>query len=178
MARVREKIVRGWRAISRALLMQDDTPHRIAMGMALGLLIAWTPTVGIQMLLVFPLAWLLGANRVSAFIGIYLSNPITFLFMYWIDYKLGAVLLHDPLTFQEFQGIVAQYGWDEWWRILVAAGVELAAPIWLGAAILGGASAVIGYFGTLWLVRRFRPEQAAAELAADKLKPQASTSVA
>ena len=34
------------------ILHADDTPHRLALGIALGVFVAWTPTVGLQMVLV------------------------------------------------------------------------------------------------------------------------------
>jgi hypothetical protein len=74
------------RAICGKLLMLDDTPHRIALGMAIGVFISWTPTVGFQMLAAVPLAYLLRANRVAGVIGVYLSNPFTLVPMYWLDY--------------------------------------------------------------------------------------------
>ena len=49
----------------RAIVMLDDTPHSIALGTAIGLFIAWTPTVGIHMILVVALALLFRANKVA-----------------------------------------------------------------------------------------------------------------
>ena len=33
------------------VLHVDDTPHRIALGVAVGIFVAWTPTVGLHMIL-------------------------------------------------------------------------------------------------------------------------------
>ena len=43
------------------VLHVDDTPHRIALGVAAGIFIAWTPTIGFQMLLtiLLAIAWLI-----------------------------------------------------------------------------------------------------------------------
>ncbi|MCL4201579.1 MAG: DUF2062 domain-containing protein [Pirellulaceae bacterium] len=137
----------------------DDTPHRIALGMAIGVFIAWTPTVGVQMLAVIPIACLLGANRIAGLIGVYLSNPLTFLPMYWLDYRFGAALLGNPLTFDEFRGILAREGWAECWWGLVGIGLEMAVPMWLGGIILGTISGLIGYAATFWLVGMLRPSK-------------------
>ena len=65
----------------RALLMLDDTPHHIALGTALGVFIAFTPTVGIQMILVLLLAMLVRPffrfNNVAGLIAVYITNPVT-----------------------------------------------------------------------------------------------------
>jgi uncharacterized protein len=152
----RDSIVQRLKAILGKLLMLDDTSHRIALGIAIGVFVAWTPTVGIQMLAVIPIACLLNANRVASLIGVYLSNPLTFLPMYWLDYRLGALLLGNPLTFGEFREILTRYGWAEWWWGLVGVGIELAAPMWLGGLILGALSGGLGYAVTRWLVHRLR----------------------
>lgn len=136
--------------------MLDDTPHRISLGMAIGIFIAWTPTVGFQMMIAVPLAYLLRANRMASLIGVYLSNPITFLPMYWLDYHLGAMLLGNPLTFNEFREILTHDDWGQWWWGLLSVGVELTAAIWLGGLILGACFGVLAYIGTNWLVRRMR----------------------
>jgi uncharacterized protein len=136
--------------------MLDDTPHRIALGMAIGIFIAWTPTVGVQMMLAIPLAYLLRANRLASVIGVHLSNPITLLPVYWLDYYLGAMLLGNPLTFEEFREILMSDDWARCWRGLLSVGIELAGAIWLGGLILGACFGGLGYLGTHWFVRRLR----------------------
>jgi uncharacterized protein len=145
------------RAICGKLLMLDDTPHRIALGIAIGIFIAWTPTVGLQMLAAVPLACLLRANRVASLIGVYLSNPLTFLPMYWLDYHVGAMLLGTPLSFDGLREILLRSDWTERWWGLLGVGMELAAAIWLGGLILGALTGVLAYIVTLWLLRCLRP---------------------
>jgi uncharacterized protein len=145
------------RAICGKLLMLDDTPHRIALGMAIGVFISWTPTVGFQMLAVVPLAYLLRANRVAGVIGVYLSNPFTLVPMYWLDYHLGAMLLHTPVSFDEFREISMHSDWVQRCWGLLGVGMEVLAAIWLGGLILGALTGVLAYIGTLWLLRCVRP---------------------
>jgi len=38
------------------VLHVDDTPHRIALGVAIAIFVTWTPTIGFQMLLTIALA--------------------------------------------------------------------------------------------------------------------------
>jgi uncharacterized protein (DUF2062 family) len=69
------------RTLLRTILSLDDTPHQIALGAAIGMFIAMTPTIGIQMALVMLVALLTRPffhfNRVAALVMVYLSNPIT-----------------------------------------------------------------------------------------------------
>ena len=49
------------------VLHVDDTPHRIALGVAVGIFVTWTPTIGLQMLLCILISALVGANK---FVGL------------------------------------------------------------------------------------------------------------
>ena len=163
---VREAMVRKLRAFYETLLMLDDTPRRIALGMAAGLFISWTPTVGIQTLLVIPVTSLIRANRVAGVIGVYLSNPFTILPMYWIEYKLGTIVLHESLTFEEFRALISLESWTETWRTLTDVGMELLMAMFLGGLILGTVTAIIGYCVTHWLICRVRRSDAGAAVEA------------
>lgn len=83
----------------RAMLMLDDSSHRIALGAAIGMFIAMTPTVGIQMLLVLLLAvatrrWF-RFNKVAALLMVYVSNPLTVVPIYWFSYKVGTIYFRE-----------------------------------------------------------------------------------
>ena len=85
----------------RRILMLDDTPHSIAMGVTVGMFIGITPTVGIQMVLVMLLAALTWRffqfNRMAALLTVYVSNPITTLPIYYFNYKVGTPLVVGSL---------------------------------------------------------------------------------
>jgi uncharacterized protein len=140
----------------QTILSLEDTEHSIALGTAIGLFVAWTPTVGIHMILVVGLTLLLRANKAAGLIAVYLSNPLTIVPMYWIDYRLGALFLHQELTYTELRMILHYHGWDgfkaAFWKICV----ELAGPMWLGGLVLAFVHAIPGYYLTRWAVVRFR----------------------
>lgn len=145
--------------IGKTLLLLNDTPHRIALGMAIGLLIAWTPTVGIQTLLALPLAWLLRANLVAAVIGIYLSNPVTFLPMYWLQFRVGAGIIRDAPTIEEFRQLMGRASWSEWTFMMTTLGGRTLLAMLVGGLLLGVLTAIPGYYSTHWVIRRYRREQ-------------------
>ena len=140
----------------QTILSLQDTEHSIALGTAIGLFVAWTPTVGIHMILVVGLTLLLRANKAAGLIAVYLSNPLTILPMYWIDYRLGALVLHQELTYEELRTILHYHGWvgfkAAFWKICV----DLAGPMWLGGLVLALVHAIPGYYLTRWAVVRFR----------------------
>ena len=146
------KLVRMFRSI----LLLQDTPHSIALGTAIGLFIAWTPTVGIHMILVVAICLVLRANKTASLVAVYVSNPLTMLPMYWIDYLLGALVLDKRFTYDDMRQLLDFHGWNGFKHALWTLCVELAGPMWLGGLVLAMASAVPGYYLTRWGVVRFR----------------------
>jgi len=147
----------------RSILLLKDSPHAIALGTAVGLFIAWTPTVGLHMVLVLAAALLFRANKMAALISVYISNPFTILPMYWIDYKLGALVLDQKFTYEEMQAILHYSGWSGFWAAIWKLCVELAGPMWLGGLVLAFAHAIPGYYVTRWILERYRPDQCAGD---------------
>ena len=61
------------------LLTINDTPHAIALGSAIGLFLAMTPTVGVQVILAVAICTVVRANRIAAVVLVFVSNPLTML---------------------------------------------------------------------------------------------------
>lgn len=142
------------------VLHVDDTPHRIALGVAIGIFITWTPTIGLQMALVVALAALLRANKVVGVPFVWISNPVTLVPIYGPNYWLGTKILGGSYDFSKlspFVDAVATGGnwferlhaaWDAMWIVFW--------PLWLGSAVVGGALAVVTYFAIRYAVVRYR----------------------
>ncbi len=76
------------------ILHADDTPHRIALGVAVGVFVAWTPFYGLHMVLIVAVSALLRANKVVGVPLAWLSNPATApvnLLCYWIGCRMLGV---------------------------------------------------------------------------------------
>ena len=76
-----------------SILKADDPPHRLALGVAIALFVTFTPTIGFQSVLVVALAWLFGANKLVGLPLIWISNPATFVPIYYPAYRLGKWVL-------------------------------------------------------------------------------------
>ncbi|MEI7905523.1 MAG: DUF2062 domain-containing protein, partial [Candidatus Firestonebacteria bacterium] len=71
----------------------NDTPHKIALGVAIGVFIAVFPTFGLGFIFSVFFAWLLSANKAAALIGTLVGNPL-FTPLFWGgSVFLGALLL-------------------------------------------------------------------------------------
>jgi len=57
------------------LLHLHDTPRRTAAAFALGVFFSFTPFIGLQILISFGIAFLLGLNRLAVFVGLNANLP-------------------------------------------------------------------------------------------------------
>lgn len=137
------------------LMMLDDTPHSIAMGVAVGLLIGLTPTVGAQMLLVLVVSLVIRCNRPVGCAMVWLTNPLTMVPIYFFNYMIGTwVLRIKPVNIDVFgRKVLAAFHHVYWHERLIAMvramgrlALEVAGPLWLGSVMVGLAAAVPCYF--------------------------------
>ncbi|MHB8080238.1 MAG: DUF2062 domain-containing protein [Candidatus Krumholzibacteriia bacterium] len=123
----------GWRAAWRALAGSDQTDRNLAAALALGVLVAPTPVLGLHTWMAIGLAFLLRVNRLAAFIGSNLANPLTMAPLVWLDIELGARLLGRPAPVWPGRSAV-------WARL-----GQLYLEAWVGALVLGVAGAAVTY---------------------------------
>ena len=147
----------------RKVLRQAGDPGYIARGVALGLIIGWVIPMGFQIILVLPLAFLLKAAKVPAIIFTFVSNHFTVIFLYPLQCWLGSLVLRNGLTFGKLtrmtRDVVAALEnatMREAWREFSELGWRVISAFFVGGLLLGVPSALIGYYVTLQLVRRYR----------------------
>ncbi|MGB1808756.1 MAG: DUF2062 domain-containing protein [Planctomycetota bacterium] len=147
------------------LLQLDDTPESIALGAAVGMFIAWTPTVGIQMVIVILLALVIPMNRLAALIVIYISNPLTMIPMYYLEYLLGLQILGGQgMNYDEFlvffNEILEIANRETFWTatkvFLEQLGYPVLKALTVGGALLGILTAIPTYPLTLKWVKGYR----------------------
>ena len=78
-----------------ALLPHDESPWKVALALAVGVFISFTPFWGFQTLLALAIAWFGGLNRALTLAGTWLNLPWFAPFVYAGAVKLGAWLLPD-----------------------------------------------------------------------------------
>jgi uncharacterized protein (DUF2062 family) len=78
-----------------ALLPHDESPWRVALALAVGVFISFTPFWGFQTLLALLVAWICRLNRAVTVAGTWLNLPWFAPFVYAGALKLGAALLPD-----------------------------------------------------------------------------------
>jgi uncharacterized protein (DUF2062 family) len=152
------------------ILHLDDTPHRIAWGVFIGAVIAFTPTLGLQILMYIPIAALLGANKVSGIPILFISNPFTAVPLYYMTWWVGAAVMQPEkevtrATITQWLGdtgralknegmgrLLEPEFWADAGRLLASTGIEL----WVGGLLCGIVVALPTYFLTRWGINAVR----------------------
>jgi len=139
------------------VLHVDDTPHRIALGVAIGIFVTWTPTIGLQMALAFALSALFRANKVVGLPFVWISNPATLGPIYVPNYLLGCFLLRQrPIDLAALFGTLDTQGWTSFLEGLWEAGLHVFVTLWLGSVIVGLVLGALSYFLTRYAVVKYR----------------------
>ena len=157
------------REILRAILMLDDSPHSIALGTAVGMFIAMTPTVGIQMVLVVAVSLLTRRlfqfNRIAALLTVYVSNPFTVVPIYWFNYCVGAFFVDANVTYADFEAALHYEGLAEWWATVETLLFEVGTPLLLGSLVVATVTGLPTYPAMKWLVLHVRRDKTAKDSA-------------
>jgi uncharacterized protein (DUF2062 family) len=131
--------------------------------MALGIFIGILPIMGIQMTVVALIALPLRGNLKAAIAGVWISNPITFIPMYWGYYQFGLLFFPSrAISWEEFGEIIevaSNWNWSEMSESLARImdlGADILIPMWTGATILAVVFGIPTYFVTRSLAIRYR----------------------
>jgi uncharacterized protein (DUF2062 family) len=153
----------GHRAMARYVLLRvirlAENPHKVALGVAVGVFVSWTPLLGLHNLLIILICWLLGASILAGLAAALVGNPWTFPLMWWGSYELGNRLLgtrHVDVV-KVFEGMTLDRFWHHLWPLLKVVFL----PVGLGAVPLGLVSAGLCYWLTLKLMKTYHLRRAA-----------------
>ncbi len=147
----------------RRVLCLDDSPHGIALGLALGIFVGFLPLMGIQMAVVLVVALpFRKANRVSAVAGVWISNPITviplYAFIYWAGtffYRKGSVLSYSIFK-ERITDVLELDGFIDKTAAFLSIGADIFIPMCVGGAFVGMIMGFLVYFATKKLVLYYR----------------------
>lgn len=152
------------------ILHLDDTPHRIALGVFLGFVVGATPTIGLQMVIYVAIAAIVGANKVSGILPVWLSNPLTAVPLYYSNWRIGRFLLagdgDEAGGRALIESVVNLPGADlplferltssAFWSAAMDAFVAMGAELWLGSLVVGLVFGAVGYWASYRGVIAFR----------------------
>lgn len=120
--------------------------YALARGVALGLFIGLTPTVGIQIILLIFGSMIVRANFPAALVVSFVNNPFTMAPLYYGFNQLGEEIL-ERLPFVSAE-------WMERRGVIAEETLEMA----VGSLAIAGPAAALGYFLSVWLWRALKPK--------------------
>lgn len=144
--------------IYHSILHADDPPHKLALGVALAMFVMFTPTLGLQMIITVFLAWLLRANKAVGLPVVWISNPVTFVPIFYPCYAIGCWLLSKPqIDSAWWKGLsTPPPGWLAGVKYYWILFLDVAAPLWLGGIIVGTALGMLTYYLLYFTICRYR----------------------
>ena len=141
------------------LVRHPGTPESLGRGVAAGLFVSFPLPAG-HMLAAFPLAMLVRGARGAALLATWAVNPLTVSVVYPAQCYLGSFIIGDLLSYTEIKQLVAEFIADPSWSSICTLGGELIVAFFVGGLLMGGLAAVIGYFLTTAMARRYRIRRA------------------
>ncbi len=168
------RIARILRAVNRFIefrvLHIDDSPERIAGGVFAGILIAYTPLLGLHLLIGLAAAMVFRINKVATLSFVWISNVFTLIPIYYPSYLLGRKILNifekEPSMNQNelmrcLQVILREVDLNslidiEFWQSLQYLFTRIGLELFIGGIIIGSIVAAIAYRFTARIITRHR----------------------
>jgi uncharacterized protein (DUF2062 family) len=157
--RVFRQFVRMRRFVVHNILHADDPPHRLALGLAIGWFWTFTPFIGIQMVAVIATAWLLRANKLVGLPLVWISNPATFVPIFYPCYLIGLKVLGWPSVGQEWWSQLGSPPESGFWAVTEfywTRVMEIFTPLMLGCFVIGVPGGGILYVGSRVAIEKYR----------------------
>jgi uncharacterized protein len=152
--------------IWQRLLSLNDSPHDIALGLALGIYVGFLPLMGIQMAVVLVVAIpFRKANKVAAVAGVWISNPLTviplYAFIYWSGaffYRKDSIVSYTVFK-DKIMNILEFSGFIDKTAAFLGLGADIFIPMCIGGSFVGVIAGFITYFVTRKFIVYYRKNQ-------------------
>ena len=136
----------NYKKILSLFLKQNGTPIFNAKGFAVGIFCGCFPFFGFQTLLGLFLARVAKGNLFLAAIGTWISNPFTYIPLYFFNYKVGAALLKNSQDIIFDKSLKIEELWEK--------GSVFSLRLILGSALVGLLLAPISGMVVFFLCKR------------------------
>ena len=135
------KLLRIFRLFKLKVYRIRDFPESVAIGLSWGVAVSFTPLLGFHLIICYLGTWLMRGNLIAATVGTIIGNPLTFPFLFYINYKIGLSFFYKPLNNYEFK---VQFFIDNF--------SDLFYPTLLGSIPIAFSTCFITYYTTKYLL--------------------------
>lgn len=156
---------RAWKYIWHRVTRISASAHDIALGLAVGVFMGFSPLVGFHILISAIICFFIGGNVLAAAIGTMVCNPIMCPLMLFGGFQLGKFILGSREEFTAVhleEGSLSQLFTDPagFWHVFWGALEPVFLPLFIGGALLGLSVALPAYFIARRAVITIRNERA------------------
>ncbi len=169
-----------WRRWIKPFVSRHGSAEDIAKGVAIGLIIAFTPTIGIQMILAITIATALKASRAAALVMVWITMPVTIVPIYVFTYTVGRLFVGGPSVAGVRHQLASMIGRIEGYeafdisarvQVLMEVGHETFLPMMIGGLFTGIVCACVAYPVTVWGVKHIRAHREARRAKRRRRRP-------
>lgn len=127
------------------------TPEQISLGLSLGIFVGMTPFIGVHTVIAVALASLFKWSKITAAIGVMITNPFTAPLIYPVTYKLGAMV----------NAFSSPSQWSKIYEPGGVIGLMKSSPVifidlFVGGVLIGLPLSLVSYYITMYAVSRAR----------------------
>ena len=126
---------------------QDGSPSQRALGFGVGIFSGCFPFFGLQTLMGVFFARMLNGNSILAAVGTWISNPFTYVPLYYFNYRVGSLLLKADKEIVDIRHITTDELWFQGWH--------LSSRLVLGSTCVGIATGIVGGLFLYFSLKKF-----------------------
>ena len=126
---------------------QEGSPYQRALGFSVGIFSGCFPFFGFQTLIGVFLARVFKGNTILAAVGTWISNPFTYVPLYYFNYRVGSFLLNRDTNLVDFSHITTNELWSQGWY--------LSSRLLVGSTFVGLITAIVGGICLYFPLKKF-----------------------
>ena len=115
---------------------QEGSPFQRALGFGVGIFSGCFPFFGLQTLMGVFIAKIFKGNSILAAVGTWISNPFTYVPLYYFNYRVGSLLLNTDKVIVDVSHITTNKLWSQGWY--------LSSRLLMGSISVGLLTGIIG----------------------------------
>ena len=131
------------------------TPESIARGVALGVFVGMTPTMGFQMAIGTFIATMLKQNIIATAATVWITNPLTFIPIYTFNYSVGKWFLSRSGEHVFTEKMFGESMFSSMKNVFNM-GWEKVYILWFGSVVVGIFTSVLLYYISVPVIKKFQ----------------------
>ena len=126
---------------------QEGSPFQRALGFGVGIFSGCFPFFGLQTFMGVFLARIFKGNSILAAVGTWISNPFTYVPLYYFNYKVGSFLINNDQDIVDFSHVTTNELWSQGWY--------LSSRLIMGSICVGLITGIIGGICLYFPLKKF-----------------------